>query len=145
MARRKRTEATPVEPVEEVKAEAVETKTEEIIEEPVKAEKPKRQAKKEEVKAEPEIKNLISTKELPESKDNAIKGVYKVTAAYALRMRNGAGADKGIMTEIAQGSKVTCDGEYTKANGVTWLLVTFTTSSDITYKGYCSGAYLRKI
>ena len=143
MVRRRRSDPVTNEAPAEVKVTEIK---EEVKEEPVKEEKPKRQAKKkEEGISEPDTKNLAVAQEQPEDSYDKFKGDFIVTAAYALRMRSGAGADKSIMTEITHGAKVKCDGRFTNVNGVAWLYVTYTSANDTTYKGYCLGTYLKKI
>lgn len=85
------------------------------------------------------------------SKDNALKGAYKVTAAIGLNIRNGAGTkannfgtDKHTLVAVPKGTKVTCWGYYTDVNGAKWLLVQVTYSG-IKYTGFACESWLKKV
>lgn len=72
------------------------------------------------------------------SKDNSLKGTYKVTAS-ALNLRAGAGTNKDILAVMPQGAKVQCYGYYTSVSGTKWLYVVY---NGIT--GFASSKYLKK-
>lgn len=72
------------------------------------------------------------------SKDNSLKGTYKVTAS-ALYLRAGAGTNKTILATMPRGAKVQCYGYYTDVSGTKWLHVVY---NGIT--GFASSKYLEK-
>lgn len=71
------------------------------------------------------------------SKDNSLKGTYKVTTA--LNLRAGAGTNKEILAVMPQGAEVQCYGYYTDVSGTKWLYVVY---NGIT--GFASSKYLKK-
>ena len=54
----------------------------------------------------------------------SLKGTYTVTAS-SLNVRNGAGVTKKKLVAIPEGTKVKCEGYYTKVLGVVWYSVWF--------------------
>lgn len=72
------------------------------------------------------------------SKDNSLKGTYKVTAS-ALNLRAGAGTNKDILAVMPQGAKVQCYGYYTSVSDTKWLYVVY---NGIT--GFASSKCLKK-
>lgn len=79
----------------------------------------------------------------PESKDNGISGIYKVSGTSALNMRKGPGRTFGIMIELKNGDKVVNSGEYTEVDGIKWLFVAYTEGNAV-FEGYCMVNYLKK-
>jgi len=73
-----------------------------------------------------------------------LAGTYKVTADDGLNVRNGASTKKAVMVAIPKNTKVQCYGYYTTASGVKWLYVQFTYNK-VTYTGFCSSTYLKKV
>lgn len=73
-----------------------------------------------------------------QSKDDSLKGTYKVTAS-ALKLRAGAGTNKQILATMPNGVKVKCYGYYTSVSGIKWLYVAY---NGIT--GFASSKYLSK-
>lgn len=82
--------------------------------------------------------------DVAKSFSKSLAGTYKVTADDGLNVRNGASTKKAIMVAIPKNTKVKCYGYYTTASGVKWLYVQFTYNT-ITYTGFCSSAYLKKV
>lgn len=71
-------------------------------------------------------------------RDAKYKGTFKVVADHGLNLRTGAGIKKSIITVIPSGSKVVCNGYYSKAGTIDWLFVQYGK-----YTGYVSKEYLR--
>lgn len=79
----------------------------------------------------------------PESKDNSLAGIYKVSGTAALNMRKGPDRSYGIMIELKNGDKVVNSGEYTETDGTKWLFVAYTEGNAV-FEGYCMNNYLKK-
>jgi uncharacterized protein YgiM (DUF1202 family) len=87
--------------------------------------------------------NVKKAKGIPEKKDQNIAGDYKVTAS-SLNVRNKAGLNYKILTSIPKGTKVYCDGSFTKNGGIKWLYITFNQNGK-TYYAFAAGEYLKKV
>lgn len=96
-------------------------------------------------------KTAVTAAEKPQSGPlDSLKRTYKVTA-NTLCVRSGAGTkpnkfgdNKAILTTIPNGTKVRCYGYYTTLYGNKWLYVQFTRDG-VTYTGFASGKYLKKV
>ncbi len=75
--------------------------------------------------------------------DKSMAGTYKVTAS-SLNVRSGAGTTKKIMVAIPNGTVVKNYGYYTTVLGTKWLYIQFT-YKNVTYTGFASGKYLKRI
>ena len=73
-----------------------------------------------------------------QSKDNSLKGTYKVIAP-ALNLRVGAGMNKEIVATMPNRTKVKCYGYYTSVSGTKWLYVAYNGII-----GFASSKYLAK-
>jgi hypothetical protein len=73
----------------------------------------------------------------------ALAGTYQVTAS-ALNVRNGAGTSKTIMATISKGTLVNNYGFYTDVSGTRWMYIQFDYCG-VTYIGFASGKYLKKV
>ena len=93
------------------------------------------------VEAEPE-KKAVRANRGAESFSKAIAGKYETTGN--LNMRQGAGTSYGVMTVIPKGKEVRCYGFYTKAQRKDWYYVE-TVLDGVTYIGFCSSVYLRRV
>ena len=81
--------------------------------------------------------------EAAKSFDKSMSGTYKVTAS-ALNVRSGAGVNKKIMVTIPKDTAVKNYGYYTTVLGTNWLYVQFT-YKNVTYTGFASSKYLKKV
>ena len=61
-----------------------------------------------------------------------------------LYCRNDAGTNKKALCCMPAGTKVHCYGYYSTANGVKWLYIQFELNG-VTYTGFSSSAYLKKV
>lgn len=77
--------------------------------------------------------------------DKSLAGTYKVTASDYLYLRHGAGTNKESMAKLPNGTQVKNYGYYTMFNGVKWLYVQVKLTNGVTYTGFCSSAYLKKV
>ena len=75
-------------------------------------------------------------------KDARLSGAYTATAD--LYCRNDAGTNKKALCCMPAGQKVHCYGYYSTANGVKWLYIQFELNG-VTYTGFSSSAYLKKV
>lgn len=77
--------------------------------------------------------------------DKSLAGTYKVTASDFLYLRHGAGTNKEAMAKLPNGTQIKNYGYYTVFNGVKWLYIQVKLSNGVTYTGFCSSAYLKKV
>lgn len=77
--------------------------------------------------------------------DKSLAGTYKVTASDFLYLRHGAGTNKEAMAKLPNGTHVKNYGFYTVFNGVKWLYIQVKLSNGVTYTGFSSSAYLKKV
>lgn len=71
-------------------------------------------------------------------------GLYVTTSN--LNMRASASLASQIMTIMKKDSRVYCNGEYTEAEGRTWLKCTYMNRNEQTaFTGFVSGSYLKKL
>ena len=78
-----------------------------------------------------------------EARDDDLAGSYRVTAVR-LNVRDGAGTDHEILTDIPEDTIVRNYGYYTPVNGTRWLYVRFK-QAGIVYVGFCSEKYLERV
>lgn len=76
--------------------------------------------------------------------DASYAGSYMVNANPSLYCRNDAGTNKKALCKIPNGTRVSCFGYYTPANGVPWLLIQVKLG-DTVYTGFSSSKYLKKV
>lgn len=92
----------------------------------------------ENVKAKPN--NTVTASKNPTEparyRDAKYNGSY--TATSNLNLRTGAGTSKSIVTVIPKGTKVVCNGYYSKANDQDWLFIQYGK-----YTGFVSKKYLK--
>ena len=90
------------------------------------------------VKAKPN--NTVTASKNPTEparhRDAKYNGSYKTTSN--LNLRTGAGTSKSIVTVIPEGTSVTCNGYYSKANDQAWLFIQYGK-----YTGFVSRKYLK--
>lgn len=75
--------------------------------------------------------------------DKSLAGEYKVTAS-ALYLRHGAGTNNKAMAKLPKGTKVRNYGYYTAVGKVKWLYIQVVMDG-VTYTGFSSGEYLKKV
>lgn len=83
-----------------------------------------------------------TAKEAAAKKDSSLAGTYQATAD--LNVRTGAGTNKAVLVAMPKGTKVKNYGYYTEVSGTKWLYIQFTMGG-VTYTGFSSGKYLKKI
>lgn len=90
------------------------------------------------VKAKPN--NTVTASKNPTEparyRDTKYSCSYKTTSN--LNLRTGAGTSKSIVTVIPEGTSVTCNGYYSKANDQVWLFIQYGK-----YTGFVSKKYLK--
>ena len=90
------------------------------------------------VKAKPN--NTVTASKNPTEparhRDAKYNGSYKTISN--LNLRTGAGTSKSIVTVIPEGTSVTCNGYYSKANDQAWLFIQYGK-----YTGFVSRKYLK--
>jgi hypothetical protein len=86
----------------------------------------------------------VKAKDSAKKKMSSLAGTYKVTAKDGLNVRHGAGIEKTKMVTIPEGTKVKNYGYYTSVGDTKWLYVQFTYKG-VTYTGFCSKKYLKKV
>ena len=77
--------------------------------------------------------------------DKSLAGTYKVTASDYLHLRHGAGTNKQSMAKLPSGTQVKNYGYYTMFNGVKWLYIQVKLTNGVTYTGFSSSEYLKKV
>lgn len=77
--------------------------------------------------------------------DKNLAGAYKVTTSDFLYLRHGAGTNKEAMAKLPSGTQVKNYGYYTTFNGVKWLYIQVKLSNGVTYTGFSSSTYLKKV
>jgi hypothetical protein len=110
---------------------------------PVKAETPKVEEPKEEVKTEPAKAVEIVWSADAKNYDESLVGAYKTTAS-GLNCRKDAGTKYDSLCIIKQSDWVLCLGNYTEVDGVKWLQVLTFVDGKI-YNGFSSSKYLKKL
>lgn len=80
-----------------------------------------------------------------QSYDKSLAGTYEVTASDYLHMRHGAGTNNESIVKLPHGTKVKNYGYYTTFKGVKWLYIQVKLSNGVTYTGFSSGQYLKKV
>ena len=83
-------------------------------------------------------KKVIAKNDVEPAKSKDKKYIKPWTTKVNLNLRNGAGADKPIVTTIPKGTTVMCYGYYTKRGDSVWLSVQYGK-----YQGYVLKTYLR--
>lgn len=77
--------------------------------------------------------------------EKSLAGTYKVTASDYLHLRHGAGTNKQSMAKLPSGTQVKNYGYYTVFNGVKWLYIQAKLTNGVTYTGFSSSEYLKKV
>lgn len=77
--------------------------------------------------------------------DKSLAGTYKVTASDYLHLRHGAGTNKQSMAKLPSRTQVKNYGYYTIFNGVKWLYIQAKLTNGVTYTGFSSSEYLKKV
>lgn len=98
--------------------------------------------KKQEPAAPTSGKKEVTSTCYARGKDARLSGAYTATAD--LYCRNDAGTNKKALCCMPAGTKVHCYGYYSTANGVKWLYIQFELNG-VTYTGFSSSAYLKKV
>lgn len=94
---------------------------------------------KEKPKEEP--KKEVKATNPATSKDAKYSRAYVTTAN--LKLRNGAGIENKVLTDIPKNTKVNCYGYYSKSkDGAIWLYVMYI-KGDVTYIGFANRGWLR--
>ncbi len=99
-------------------------------------------AKKQEPATPTSGKKEVTSTCYARGKDARLSGAYTATAD--LYCRNDAGTNKKALCCMPAGTKVHCYGYYSTANGVKWLYIQFELNG-VTYTGFSSSAYLKKV
>lgn len=87
----------------------------------------------------------MAAKEVAKNVDKSLKGTYRVTASDGLHIRDGSSVSSTSFMVLPLGTEVKNYGFFNVgSNGQKWMYVQVTYNG-ITYKGYCSGAYLAKV
>lgn len=77
--------------------------------------------------------------------DKSLACTYKVTASDYLHLRHGAGTNKQSMAKLPSGTRVKNYGYYTVLNGIKWLYIQVKLTNGVTYTGFSSSEYLKKV